>query len=260
MTTKTYYDLLGVTKTASTHEIKSAYRKLARSVHPDHNRNHDAEHRFKQLNEAYHTLIHPTRRTAYDQMLLAAQNRPHSIDVYKGGPVPGATGEYFGWNAAYYRAGMRGEQAAQPAPTPPPITTTTDVMFQYGRKPIPWLLVLGIALCSVALLWWEGSVAGRNGLLISIFLCIAAMLLLFSREMGRWRFSLEGRISGWVERFSFALGLASVLLALIVAGLTAAILLDGFAAWIQTAGALIPAFFIARWVINTGRKWKDRLP
>jgi hypothetical protein len=260
MTTKTYYDILGVRPNATTRDIKTAYRKLARSVHPDHNRSHDAEHRFKQLSEAYQTLIHPTRRTAYDQMLLAAQNRqPNAMDVYRGGPVPGATGEYFGWNAAYYQAGMRGGAPAQPAPTPPQVTTTSDVLFRYGRKPIPWLLVLNIALCSVALVWWEGSVAGRNGLLIAILLSLAGLLLLFSREMARWRFSLEGHISGWAERFSFALGLASVLLALIVAGLTAAMLLDGFAAWIQAAGALIPAFFIARWVINTGRKWKDQL-
>src|SRR5687767_5547794 len=126
MSAKTYYDLLGVNKTASTREIKNAYRKLARSVHPDHNRNHDAEHRFKLLNEAYHTLIHPTRRTAYDQMLLAAQNGNRQITAYKGGPVPGATGEYFGWNAAYYQAGMRGEAASQPAAAAPLITTTSD--------------------------------------------------------------------------------------------------------------------------------------
>lgn len=107
MTTKTYYDLLGVQKSASTGEIKSAYRKLARSLHPDVNRNHDAEVRFKQLNEAYHTLIHPTRRTAYDQMLLAAQARSTSLATTPnpgGGPVVGATGEYFSWNAAYYPA------------------------------------------------------------------------------------------------------------------------------------------------------------
>jgi DnaJ-class molecular chaperone len=53
MPTKDYYDILGVAKDASGDEIKRAYRALARKHHPDvsHDKS-DAEHRFKEINEA----------------------------------------------------------------------------------------------------------------------------------------------------------------------------------------------------------------
>lgn len=62
-----YYEVLGVSKTASAAELKSAYRKLALEWHPDKNKAADAETKFKEINEAYQILGDPTKKAQYDQ-------------------------------------------------------------------------------------------------------------------------------------------------------------------------------------------------
>jgi curved DNA-binding protein len=73
-----YYETLGVSKTASADEIKSAFRKLARKHHPDLVKPKEkatAEEKFKQINEAYEVLSDPEKRAKYDQ-LGADWNQP----------------------------------------------------------------------------------------------------------------------------------------------------------------------------------------
>ena len=73
MAKKDYYDVLGVSKSSSADQIKSAYRKLAVKYHPDKNKGDKvAEEKFKEASEAYHVLSNPERKQNYDNFGHAA--------------------------------------------------------------------------------------------------------------------------------------------------------------------------------------------
>lgn len=98
MATKTdYYDILGVSKTASADEIKKAYRKQALEWHPDRHKEDKeaAEKRFKEINEAYQVLSDPQKKAAFDQYGSAAFT-PGGGNPFAGGgnPFGGAGGPF----------------------------------------------------------------------------------------------------------------------------------------------------------------------
>src|ERR1051326_6967922 len=73
MAKRDYYEILGVARSASDAELKAAFRKLAMQCHPDRNpADKQAEHRFKEINEAYDVLKDGDKRAAYDRFGHAA--------------------------------------------------------------------------------------------------------------------------------------------------------------------------------------------
>ncbi|RLC41909.1 MAG: molecular chaperone DnaJ [Candidatus Coatesbacteria bacterium] len=69
MAVKDYYEILGISESASQDEVKKAYRKLAKMYHPDKNPgDKQAEERFKEIGEAYNVLSDPEKRKQYDMM------------------------------------------------------------------------------------------------------------------------------------------------------------------------------------------------
>ncbi|MBU4201250.1 MAG: DnaJ domain-containing protein [Verrucomicrobia bacterium] len=65
---KDYYEVLGVSRTATPDEIRKSYRKLARQYHPDVNNSPDAENKFKKIAEAYEVLGDPEKRKRYNEV------------------------------------------------------------------------------------------------------------------------------------------------------------------------------------------------
>jgi DnaJ-class molecular chaperone len=92
MADKDYYQILGITKSASADEIKKAYRKLALQYHPDRNKGKEAEGKFKEVTKAYEVLSDPQKRQTYDQFGHAAFEQGAGQ-----GPFGGAGGPFGGF-------------------------------------------------------------------------------------------------------------------------------------------------------------------
>jgi DnaJ-class molecular chaperone len=111
---KDYYQTLGVSRTASEKEIKSAYRRLARQYHPDVNKDPKATDRFKVINEAYEVLSDPKKRSKYDQLgadwerIEREQEFARQYQTQAGGqPAGGAAG--FGDFSDFFNTFFAGE-------------------------------------------------------------------------------------------------------------------------------------------------------
>ena len=114
-----YYEVLGVTRTATDVEIKSAYRKLAMTYHPDRNPNNpDAEEKFKELTEAYAILADSEKRSLYDRFGHAgvgASAGPAGFDPAIFQDFGDIFGEFFGFGDLFGGGGRRRTRAQRGA-------------------------------------------------------------------------------------------------------------------------------------------------
>jgi len=94
MPTRDYYEILGVSKTATADELKRAYRKLAMQYHPDRNKTKEAEEKFKEINHAYEVLSDEKKRATYDQFGHAAFDGTGNAGGPFGGPQGGQYGPF----------------------------------------------------------------------------------------------------------------------------------------------------------------------
>jgi curved DNA-binding protein len=122
-----YYETLGVERKATQKEISRAYRKLARTYHPDVNKDKGAEEKFKQINEAYEVLKDPEKRKRYDELgpnWQAGQDftpPPGWEDVhFEFHTTPGAEDFGFGGFSDFFETlfGGRGARRAAGGPQP----------------------------------------------------------------------------------------------------------------------------------------------
>lgn len=111
--TRDYYEVLGVTRSATEDEIKTAYRRLARKFHPDLNPgNKEAEEQFKQLQDAYSVLSDTESRKLYDQygenwryVKETGQAPPHAQGGFRPQAAPNGQAGFGGYNFSGYDFG-----------------------------------------------------------------------------------------------------------------------------------------------------------
>lgn len=172
MASKDFYQILGLDEKASEEQIKTAFRKLAKTYHPDRNPgDKEAEERFKEINEAYDVLSNPQKRRQYDQM--------RKYGAY--GPFTGADrGAYNPYDFGRYGAGARDK------PTP-----GARLMTPTWVPSADW----GTYLKNYSARWgWTGEAQAETGLRREPF---AARIFIF-----HWRFPLtwQLRVVGWWSR------------------------------------------------------------
>ncbi|HET9438265.1 MAG TPA: molecular chaperone DnaJ [Gaiellaceae bacterium] len=107
-----YYELLGVSRSASDAEIKQSFRKLARELHPDVSEAPDADRRFREVAEAYEVLSDPERRALYDRYGKAGLKRRGLESTFDFGSLSDVFAAFFGEDIMAGRPRARASRGA----------------------------------------------------------------------------------------------------------------------------------------------------
>jgi DnaJ-class molecular chaperone len=136
-TNRDYYEILGISKTASADEIKRAYRKLAMEHHPDKHGGDDAK--FKEIGEAYEVLKDQQKRAAYDQYGQAgAQGNPFGGQAGGGSYGPGGAAGFEGFDFSdILNQFMGGGSPFGPPTIPANIVTAMVLSLAQSSKAVP---------------------------------------------------------------------------------------------------------------------------
>ena len=141
MTTKNvpdYYAILGVPQNASLREIRLAYRRQARTAHPDMNADPEAEDQFRRINEAYEVLANPEKRRAYDYFIANAENGEAEP------PDTTAAATEVAAPSVAEAPSMAEAAQSHPEVRPQPAPSTADEAVKARSRPTPptWVLLL----------------------------------------------------------------------------------------------------------------------
>lgn len=198
---KDYYNILGVSRTATDAEIKRAFRARARQLHPDVNPSPDATEQFQRVNEAYQVLGDPRRRSTYDltgsagRVRVRPARRPSDSPGPKARPAAsharpsGATQPPPDWSPPEPSSSYRAEphqpytyswQRAHPPKAPAWIPRLARLMRHFVASPFFWAFII-IQFVAILALPTGAPILGSTGWTIvwfgSFLLPVVAILI-----------------------------------------------------------------------------------
>jgi molecular chaperone DnaJ len=137
-TERDYYEVLGISRDATDADVKKAFRRLARELHPDVSEAPDAEHRFREVAEAYEVLSDPERRQTYDRFGHAGLRRggfhPTDFDL---GNLSDIFAAFFGDGIFGTSASPRGSRPARGGDVAASVEITLDEVLAGATVEVP---------------------------------------------------------------------------------------------------------------------------
>ena len=129
-----YYELLGVPRAATPEDLKRAYRRKARELHPDTNPDSTAAEKFKQVARAYQVLSDPDQRARYDRFGEAGVGGggQRGEDVFSGGGLGDLFDAFFGGQGPFGGASGGGRRGPSGPPRGQDLEVVADIEFEHA--------------------------------------------------------------------------------------------------------------------------------